>query len=153
VARKELVLVSGCLAGLKCKWDGKVDKTDKRIVEMVKRKEAIPVCPEQLGGLPTPRSPCGIFSRKPLKVLTSHGKGEDRTAQFVKGAQETLRLARMRGIQKAILKNKSPSCGVTKTWQLDKNFRNHVVKGQGVTTELLRKNSIKVLSEEDLQNP
>ena len=83
-------------------------------------------------------------------MLTSRGRGEDRTAQFLKGAKETLGIARMFGIKKAILKNKSPSCGVTKTWQLDKNFRNRIAKGQGVTTELLRKNGIEVLSEEDL---
>lgn len=131
-------------------YNGKADKTDKRVVGMVRRGEAIPVCPEQLGGLPTPRPPCGIFSRKPLKVLTSRGEGKDRTVQFVKGARETLRLAKMFGIKKAVLKNLSPSCGVTKVWQLDKNFRNHIVKGEGVATELLRKNGIKVLSEEDL---
>lgn len=148
--KKELVLVSGCLAGLKCKYDGRAEKEDKRVVEMVKKGEVIPVCPEQLGGLPTPRPPCGIFSGKPLKVLTSRGKGEDRTAQFVKGAEETLRLAKLFGIKKAILKNKSPSCGVTKTWQLGENFKNRIVRGQGVTTELLRKNGIEVLSEEDL---
>lgn len=149
MARKELVLVSGCLAGLKCMWNGKADPS-AWVIKMVRRGKAIPVCPEQLGGLSTPRPPCGIFSRKPLKVLTSRGKGEDQTSQFLKGARETLRLAQSLGIKKAILKNKSPSCGVTKTWQLDKNFRNRVVKGQGVTTELLRKNNIKVLSEEDL---
>lgn len=150
MAKKEPILVSGCLAGWKCKYDGKADRADKRVVEVVKRGEAIPVCPEQLGGLPTPRPPCGIFSRKPLRVLTSRGKGEDRTTQFVKGAKETLRLAKMFRSKKAILKNKSPSCGVTKTWQLDKNFRNRVVRGQGVTAELLCKNSIEVSSEEDL---
>ncbi|PIS12479.1 DUF523 domain-containing protein [candidate division WWE3 bacterium CG09_land_8_20_14_0_10_47_33] len=148
--KKELVLVSGCLAGLKCKYDGKADRADECIVGMVRKGKAILVCPEQLGGLPTPRPPCGIFSREPLKVLTSRGRGEDRTAQFLKGAKETLGIARMFGIKKAILKNKSPSCGVTKTWQLDKNFRNRIAKGQGVTTELLRKNGIEVLSEEDL---
>lgn len=150
MTKKELILVSGCLAGLKCQYNGKADKEDKRVVEMVKNGEAIPVCPEQLGGLPTPRPPCGIFSRNPLRVLTSRGRGKDQTPQFIRGAKETLRLAKMFGTKKAILKNKSPSCGVTKTWQLDRNFRNHVVKGQGVTTELLCRNGIEVLSEEDL---
>lgn len=147
--KKELVLVSGCLAGLRCMWSGKADP-NAWVIKMVRKGKAIPVCPEQLGGRPTPRPPCGIFSREPLKVLTSRGRGEDRTTQFIKGARETLRIAKMFGIKKAILKNKSPSCGVTKTWQLDKNFRNHIAKGEGVTAELLRRNSIEVLSEEDL---
>ncbi len=148
--KKKLVLVSGCLAGWKCKHDGRDDRTDRRIVELVRSGKAIPVCPEQLGGLPTPRSPSGIFSRKPLRVFASRSGGENQTSYFKKGAEETLRLVKMFGIKKAILKNASPSCGVTKTWQLDKNFRNHLVKGQGVVTELLSKNGIKVLSEEDL---
>jgi len=150
MAEKELILVSACLAGFKCKYDGKDDKKDERIMDMVRKGEAILVCPEQLGGLSTPRHPCGIFSREPLRVLTSRGKGGDRTAQFVKGAEETLKLARLFGIRRAILKNKSPSCGVTQTWRLNKNFKNRLAKGPGVTTDLLRKNGIEVISEKDL---
>jgi len=148
MAKKELILVSGCLAGLKCRFNG-TDRSDKRLVELVRKGEAIPVCPEQLGGLPTPRPPCGLFGCDPVKVLTAR-EGRDQTTQFVKGAEETLRLAKLFGIKKAIMKNKSPSCGVTKTWRLTGDFKNRLVDGSGVAAELLRKSGIEVISKEDL---
>ena len=103
----------------------------------------IPICPEQLGGLSTPREPS---EQRGNKVITKSGK--DVTENFVKGAKEVLKLARLFGIKEAILKQRSPSCGYGQIY--DGTFSGTVIKGDGVTTALLKINGIKVISEEDL---
>jgi uncharacterized protein YbbK (DUF523 family) len=146
-------ICSACLLGIKCRYDGK-SKRNKKILELAKKEILIPVCPEQLGGLPTPRKPAGIFRGLGDDVLKNKAyvrtarEGKDVTKYFLKGARETLKIAKLFKIREAIFKNKSPSCGCGKTWQLDKNLRNHLARGDGVTAALLKRNGIKVISEE-----
>jgi uncharacterized protein YbbK (DUF523 family) len=142
-----VILVSACLAGINCKYNGK-NNLNKKIRKLVKEGKAIPVCPEQLGGLPTPREPANltdngfdVLSGK-AKVLTKSGK--DVTLNFVKGAREVLELAKLLRVEKAILKARSPSCGCGKTWISGK-----VISGDGVCAALLKRNGIKVYSEEN----
>lgn len=135
-------LCSACLLGIKCRYDGK-NKPDKKVIKLAKKELLIPICPEQLGGLPTPREPA---EQRKGKVITRSGK--DVTKNFKKGAKEALKLARLSGIKEAILKQRSPSCGHGQIY--DGTFSGRIVKGDGVTTAFLKKNSIRVISEEDL---
>ncbi|UCD06808.1 MAG: DUF523 domain-containing protein [Candidatus Aenigmatarchaeota archaeon] len=135
-------LCSACLLGIRCIYDGK-DKLDKGVAELSKKEMLIPVCPEQLGGLSTPRE---YSERKEGKVITESGK--DVTENFERGAEEVLKLARLLGIKEAIFKQKSPSCGCGKIY--DGTFSGKIIEGDGITTALLKKNGIRVISEEDL---
>ena len=144
-------LVSACLLGINCRYDGE-NKYNEKVMAIYQKEVLIPVCPEQLGGLPTPRKPCGIcnVSAGYDSLVKSVGDGKDFTENFRKGAQEVLQLAKRLGITEAILKQKSPSCGCGKTWQLDDKFENHMVEGDGILAALLKKNGIEVITEEDL---
>lgn len=135
-------LCSACLLGIKCRYDGK-SKRNRKAIELTKKEILIPVCPEQLGGLVTPREPA---EQREKKVFTKSGK--DVTQNFKKGAKEALKIAKLFGIKEAILKQKSPSCGCGKIY--DGTFTGKLIKSDGVTTSLLKKNKIKVISEEDL---
>ncbi len=135
-------LCSACLLGIKCRYDGK-SKEDEKVINLSKREVLIPVCPEQLGGLPTPRESA---ERKGDKVFTKSGK--DIAGALKKGAEEVLKLAKLFGIKEAIFKQRSPSCGCGQVY--DGTFSGKIIKGDGVTTALLKKNGIKVISEEDL---
>jgi len=135
-------LCSACLLGIKCRYDGK-SKEDKKVLELAKKEVLIPVCPEQLGGLPTPRE---NSERQRNKVITKSGK--DETENFKRGAEEVLKLAKIFGIKEAVFKQRSPSCGCGQIY--DGTFSGKIIKGDGVTTELLKKNGIKVITEEDL---
>ena len=134
-------LCSACLLGIKCRWDAK-SKPDKRVIVLVKKEILIPVCPEQLGGLSTPREPA---EQKDDKVITKSGK--DVTKNFLQGAKQVLKLAKLFNIKQAILKQKSPSCGCGKIY--DGTFSGTIIKGDGVTADLLKKNKIQVITEED----
>jgi uncharacterized protein YbbK (DUF523 family) len=142
MAKKEVILVSACLLGIKCRYDGK-SKLNKKVLKLAKEKIFIPVCPEILGGLPTPRE---LAEQKGKRVITKSGK--DVTKHFKKGAKEVLKIVKILGIKKAILKQKSPSCGCGKIY--DGTFSDKIIKGDGITTSLLKKHKIKVISEEDL---
>ena len=135
-------LCSACLLGIKCRYDSK-SKPNKKVMELLKKEVLIPVCPEQLGGLPTPRENREIRGKK---VITKSGR--DETKNHKMGAEETLKLAKLFGIKEAILKQKSPSCGYGKIY--DGTFSRKLIKGDGITTALLKKNKIKVITEEDL---
>lgn len=135
-------LCSACLLGIKCRYDGK-SKPNKKVIKLAKKEALIPVCPEQLGGLSTPREPA---EQRKGKVITKSGK--DVTENFKKGAREVLKLAKLLGIKEAILKQRSPSCGCGQIY--DGTFSGKIVKGDGVTAALLKKNRIKVISDEDL---
>ena len=100
-----MILVSACLLGCACRYDGQ-SKPHPLAQELAKRGLAVPVCPEQLGGLPTPRNPS---ERRGERVVMNDGR--DVTAEYRRGAEETLRLARLYGCTAAVLKEKSPSCG------------------------------------------
>lgn len=135
-------IVSACLAGVNCRFDGK-SRPNEKIMQLVKKGKAIPVCPEQLAGLTTPRENSEIRSGKVFSV-----SGKDETAQIKRGAEETLKIARLVGATEAIFKARSPSCGKGKIY--DGSFSGKLVKGNGITTELLLKNGIKVLTEEEI---
>lgn len=137
-----MILVSACLAGIKCRYDGK-DNANIKVMEMVKNGIAIPVCPEQLGGLQTPRIPAEITEDKVLNK-----KGENVTSQFKKGAKETLRIAKLANCHKAILKQNSPSCGYGKIY--DGSHSGRIIEGMGLTAQLLSKKGVIILTEEDL---
>jgi uncharacterized protein YbbK (DUF523 family) len=130
------------LLGIKCRYDGK-SKPDKKVLALARKETLIPVCPEQLGGLSTPRLP---QEQKGDRVFNN--ETIDVTKQFRRGAEETLRIAKLFNIKEAILKQKSPSCGCGEIY--DGTFSGRTIKGDGVTTALLKKKGIKVISEEDL---
>ena len=138
------VLVSACLLGVNCRYNG-VPKEDVAVKALLAGEDItlIPVCPEQMGGLPTPRTPS---ERKGDGVVSS--EGEDRTEAFTRGAEEALRLAKLYGCKAALLKERSPSCGNKEVY--DGSFTGNLVSGEGVTAELLRKNGVKVFGESEI---
>ena len=131
---KEKILISACLIGLNCKYNGGNNENNK-LVELMKEKDLIPICPEQLGGLKTPRTSA---ERKQEKVITK--EGVDVTKEYQRGAEEVLNLAKKLNIKKAILKSRSPSCGIEEIY--DGTFSHTLTKKDGVTAELLKKNGI-----------
>lgn len=135
-------LCSACLLGIRCRYDGS-HSFNIRVAELLKKEVLIPVCPEQLGGLPTPREPAEI---KNGRVITR--KGADVTENFHRGAEQTLMIAKLFGIREAILKQKSPSCGCGKIY--DGTFTGKIIKGYGVTATLLIKNRIQVIPDEEI---
>lgn len=147
---KPLYLVSACLAGVNCRYDGQA-QADPAVLELVRQGKAIPICPEQLGGLPTPRPPAEIQNGDGEAVLTDQARvlnrnNEDVTEAFLKGARETLQLARLWNVKGAIFKNKSPSCGTCQIY--DGSFQGRLKKGSGVTAALLKREQIPVFSED-----
>lgn len=141
----EYIVTSACLLGLRCRYDG-TQKVDRRVMKLLNREDVvlIPVCPEQLGGMATPREPS---ERKKDKVQNK--KGEDVTPNFEEGARQTLKIARLYGCTKAILKERSPSCGCGKIY--DGSFTGTLTNGDGVTADLLKKNGIEIVGESRLQ--
>lgn len=135
-------IVSACLAGIKCRYDGG-DKANEKVIELVREGEAIPLCPEQLAGMTTPRPACEL---REGKVYTN--EGIDLTSSVLKGAEEAFRTAKEFGCTEAILKAKSPTCGCGKIY--DGTFSGKLIEGDGIFAGLLKKNGIKVLTEEDL---
>jgi len=144
-------IISACLIGIECNYQGFSSKPIKRLIELIEQGRAIPVCPEQLGGLPTPRLPSEIQTSiekfSDIKVLNI--KGEDVTPYFKKGAEQTLKIARLFGANIAILKERSPSCGVKFIYS--GKFSKELLNGMGVTAKLLSDNNIKLISSDDLE--
>jgi len=136
------VLVSACLLGLKCRYNGQVQACEG-VDEVLKRIHAIPICPEQLGGLPTPRTPS---ERLGDRVLNRNG--EDVTEAFALGAAQALQIARLCGARWAILKARSPSCGFGEIY--DGSFTGRTVPGHGMAAEALAKAGIAVFNETQL---
>lgn len=138
-----MYIVSACLVGVNCKYNGENNKEDK-IINYLKDRNYVPICPEQLGGLTTPRNPVEIVGDKALDE-----KGIDYTNHFIKGAKESLKIVQlMNGIEGIILKEGSPSCGSNKIY--DGSFSNHKIKGMGYTAKLLKEKKYKVMSEKEL---
>lgn len=133
------ILVSACLLGTACRYDGK-SVPCASLLEQLDGLRLIPVCPEQLGGLPTPRIPC---ERQGQRVVSK--TGTDTTQQYQRGAQEALRLAKLFGCKAALLKERSPSCGCGQIY--DGSFSKTLVGGDGVTAELLKQHGIAVFGE------
>lgn len=144
-------LISSCLVGVCATWRGG-HNYGQPFEELVKAGRAIPVCPEQLGGLPTPRPPAEIVGGTGADVLDGTARvitcdGQDVTEAYLRGASEVLRLAQITGARRVILKEKSPSCG--SRWIYDGSFCATIRPGEGVSTALLRRNGIEVISDEE----
>ena len=136
------ILVSACLLGFKCRYDGRSCGKDS-VTALLEKHELIPFCPEIYGGLTTPRDPSEIRGDR---VVSS--KGRDVTAEYTKGAEEALRMAKLYGCDTALLKEKSPSCGSGKIY--DGTFTGKLVDGWGTAAKLLKENGIRVLGESDI---
>lgn len=136
-----MILVSACLCGINCKYNGS-NNYDEKIFNLVKEGIAIPICPEQLGGLSTPRVPSEIKNNRVINK-----DGVDVTDNFKKGALEVLELCKKLNINKVILKSKSPSCGKGKIYSGD--FDGKLVDGNGILTDMLLKNNIEVINSDD----
>ena len=136
------ILVSACLLGICCRYKGDGKKNDA-ILALAKKHTLIPVCPEQLGGLATPRDPS---EQQNGRVISKTGL--DVTEQYEKGAEAALLIAQLNDVKLAILKSRSPSCGNGLIY--DGSFSGRLVPGDGVCASLLKKNGIKVFSEEEL---
>lgn len=137
------ILVSACLLGVACRYDGK-SKPNEDVIALMNKYNLIPFCPEITGGLSTPRHPSEIVDDKVLNDI-----GEDVTAQYNKGAEEALRIAKMYNCKYAILKEKSPSCGKGKIH--NGKFDGGYVEGNGVTAKLFLENGIEVLGESEIK--
>lgn len=150
-----MIIVSACLLGENCKYSGGNNKSEN-VIKYLEDKEYILVCPEQLGGLSTPRNPSEIitYGNKDgndvlsgcTKVLSS--KGIDVTKNFIQGAEETLKIAKEHNAKTAILKAGSPSCGYKKIY--DGTFLGNKIQGMGVTAAILNKENIALLDEDDI---
>ncbi|PWJ34182.1 DUF523 domain-containing protein [Sediminitomix flava] len=145
---KKKYLISACLAGEACRYDGK-DNLKPELKALLENEDAILVCPEVMGGLPTPRTPAEIIQTEDgLKVVTK--TGEDVTDAFQKGAEKSLAIAKKYNITHAILKAKSPSCGSGKIY--DGTFTGKLIDGNGITTSILEQHGIEVYSELNYPN-
>ena len=142
----EKILVSACLLGIGCRYDGK-EKENPRVKKLLENPDVvlIPVCPEQLGGLSTPRT---ASERSGDRVINQ--AGEDVTVQYQKGAEEALKMAKLYGCKRAILKERSPSCGCGIIY--DGSFSRQTVPGNGVTAELFLNQGISVFGESVLED-
>lgn len=141
-----MILVSACLLGVNCKYNGG-NNYNQKIFDLVKEGKAIPICPEQLGGLTTPRRPVELTVIKGKKYAID-SEGNDFTENFEKGALEVLKLAKDLNIEKAVLQARSPSCGVGKIYS--GKFDGKLINGNGMLAQLLINNGISVFNIEDI---
>ncbi|MDX2494551.1 MAG: DUF523 domain-containing protein [Desulfuromusa sp.] len=148
------ILVSSCLLGLKTRYDG-TDNYSQAVIDYIKDNQLtpIPVCPEQLAGLSTPRPKCWFNHGDGEAVLTGNGKlvdenGQNVTEIFLHGAQECLIITQLAHCKQAILQQRSPSCGSQNIY-----LNENLVKGVGVTTALLNKNGLEIFSDDNLPPP
>jgi uncharacterized protein YbbK (DUF523 family) len=138
------ILISSCLLGIKCRYDGGHSRAEE-IIQKAQEIQFIPICPEQLGGLTTPRASSYIVKGDGKGVISGHARvinslGKDVTEAFMKGAQESLKLAQLTGATKAIVKDKSPSCGLNTPYcDTDTGY------GLGVTAALLLNAGITII--------
>lgn len=142
-----MILVSACLAGLPCRYDGSA-KTDSECVRMLETGEALVFCPETASGLKTPRVPCEISGGDGGDVLDGQARvldknGIDHTQNFVLGAEKALELVQKNNIKTAFLKSLSPSCGCGRIY--DGSFSGSKTDGDGVLTALLKRNGVEVV--------
>lgn len=141
--QKEKLLISACLLGIACRYDGNSKTPPDSIEELSARYELIPICPEIYGGLPTPRTPSERIGDKVLMK-----DGTDVTDNYHRGAESTLAIAKVLGAKKALLKERSPSCGTGSIY--DGNFSGRTVPGMGVCAELLSSHGILLFSEDEI---
>ena len=136
---REKLLISACLLGENCKYSGG-NNYEPLTEALGERFELVPVCPERLGGLTSPREPAERVGERVLSRT-----GEDWTAAFYLGAERTLEIARREGISQAVLKERSPSCGCGAVY--DGTFTGTVVPGDGVAAELLKRHGVHIRGE------
>lgn len=136
------LLVSGCLLGENCKYNGGNNYSEK-VAEFIKGHEVISVCPECLGGLPTPRIPAEI-----VNGIVTNKEGQVVDKEFRNGAEIALKIAEENRVDIAILQSRSPSCGVKQIY--DGTFSGTRIDGQGVFASLLKENGIPMMDVEDL---
>jgi uncharacterized protein YbbK (DUF523 family) len=146
-------MISACLLGIACTWNGDDRYKNEQALRHLQTEILIPVCPEQLGGLPTPRSPQEIQGGSgedvlDRKVKVINAANVDVTHQFIRGAEETLKIARRLNLEEFIGKSGSPSCGCGNIH--DGSFSGMMKVGNGVTAALLGRHRIRLVSEEDL---
>ncbi len=144
-----MILVSACLIGIACRYNG-TSKRNDRVLEFLKGKSFVPVCPESLSGLAVPRPPAEIEGHDGTRVITGKTRvllssGTDVTAAFMRGANESLKWARLVDADRAILKERSPSCGVHQIYH-----DGRLVDGVGVFTALLMREKIPIISEREI---
>ena len=137
-------VISACLCGKATRYDGRAKPADPALCALVERGEAVLVCPECMGGLSTPRPPAEICGERVVNT-----EGVDVTAQYRRGAEQTLEICRRYGIKTAILKQNSPSCGSCAVY--DGTFSRTLVAGRGITAALLAENGITVYDETNWQ--
>ena len=137
------IMVSGCLLGENCKYNGGNNYSEK-VAEYIKGHEVISVCPECMGGLPTPRVPAEI-----VNGIVTNKEGMNVDAQFRKGVEIALEIAKREQIDLAILQSRSPSCGVKQIY--DGTFSGTRIDGQGVFAKLLKENSFQMIDVEELE--
>jgi uncharacterized protein YbbK (DUF523 family) len=148
------ILTSPCLIGIRTRWDEGCEEIEE-LMDLVRSGQAVFLCPEQLGGMTTPREPAEIESGKTAKdVLNGDARvlsntGKDVTDQFVVGAHRILEFCQRLGVKVAILKSGSPSCGSQQTY--DGSFTDTKVSGKGITAEVLEQNGIKVYNEKNFR--
>lgn len=138
------ILISACLLGVNCRYSARAAEALPEVRVLMEKHTLIPVCPEQLGGLTTPREPSEICAGR---VISRDGC--DNTSAFCRGAEETLRLAKLFGCKYAVLKERSPSCGSGAVY--DGSFSKTLMVGDGVTAALLKKSGITVLGESEIE--
>ncbi len=140
--KNKIIIVSACLLGLNTKYNGG-NNENRDVIALSKRYILIPLCPEQLGGLPTPRPPSEIKGNSVFGI-----NGSDLTTNFLRGAEEALKFAKLYNVKKAILKDGSPSCG--SNYIYDGTFTGKKIEGSGITAMLFKRNNIRVYSEKEI---
>ncbi|MCF4114368.1 MULTISPECIES: DUF523 domain-containing protein [Dethiosulfovibrio] len=138
-----MIVVSSCLLGIPCRYDGSGFRRPD-IMEILEGRDVLPLCPEQLGGLPTPRTPCEI-----VNGVVMGKDGIDRTGYFRRGAALALEEMSKFNVTVALLKEKSPSCGSSLVY--DGSFSGRVIKGRGIFSSALMDMGVTVFSEENLE--
>lgn len=143
-----MYIVSACLAGIKCRYDGN-SSDNEFVMNLILEGQAIAVCPELLGGLKTPRPACEVITGDNGRRRVVTKDGQDFTKEFAEGAMKTLEVAKKEGITKAILKSKSPSCGCGLIH--DGTFTGAMISGNGLTADLLIKSGIAVYTDKQIE--
>lgn len=151
--KDDVLIVSACLLGINCKYSGS-NNLNEKVKELCSKMNVIPICPEQLGGMATPRKPAEIKAGSGKEVLDGKARvfdkdGIDVTEYYISGAKEALKIVKMFNAKKAILRANSPSCGCGTIY--DGTFTGKKINGNGVTAELFKKNGIEAVNELDVK--
>ncbi|HQP91880.1 MAG TPA: DUF523 domain-containing protein [Candidatus Omnitrophota bacterium] len=151
MVKRKKILLSACLAGVNCTYNGK-NKLNPYLKRLFDERSAVLFCPEKLGGFDVPHPPSEILFGDGMDVLKGNAvvvsrTGKNVTVLFMEGAKRSMRLAKKLGIKKAVMKARSPSCGCGMIY--DGLFKGRLKKGFGVTAALLKKNGIEVITDEE----